>query len=116
MFIEARLATEVRPSAVVIPEDAVIPLQGQNFVWVVKDGKASRRQVQLGVRTTGFVEVRTGVEPGEQVVVGGVAMLQEGAPVQARVVDRTPVRPGEPTAAPGDSQAPAPAAPAAGAE
>ena len=118
MFIEARLATEVRPSAVVIPEDAVIPLQGQNFVWVVKDGKAGRRQVELGVRTTGFVEVRAGIEPGEQVVVGGVAMLQEGAPVQARVVDRTPVRPGEQTAAPGDSQAPAPgpgqaAAPAA---
>jgi membrane fusion protein (multidrug efflux system) len=109
MFIEARLATEVRPSAVVIPEDAVIPLQGQNFVWVVKDGKANRRQVQLGVRTTGFVVVRTGVEPGEQVVVGGVAMLQEGAPVQARVVDRTPVRPGEQTAAPGDSQAQLPA-------
>ncbi len=90
MFIEARLATEVRPSAVVIPEDAVLPLQGQNFVWVVKDGKATRRQVQLGVRTPGFVEVRTGVEPGEQVVVGGVAMLQEGALVQAKVVDRKP--------------------------
>ena len=106
MFIEARLATEVRPSAVVIPEDAVIPLQGQNFVWVVKDGKAARRQVQLGVRTTGFVEVRSGVEPGEQVVVGGVAMLQEGAPVQAKVVDRTPVRPGEQTTAPSDTLAP----------
>ncbi len=90
MFIEARLATEVRPSAVVIPEDAVIPLQGQNFVWIVKDGKVTRRQVELGVRTPGFVEARTGVEPGEQVVVGGVAMLQEGAPVQAKVVERLP--------------------------
>ena len=48
MFIEARLATAVRPDAVVIPEDAVIPLQGTNFVWVVADGKASRRQVELG--------------------------------------------------------------------
>ena len=90
MFIEARLATEVRPAAVVIPEDAVLPLQGQTFVWVVQDGKATRKQVDLGVRTPGFVEARTGIQPGDQVVVGGVAMLQEGAPVQPTVVERTP--------------------------
>jgi membrane fusion protein (multidrug efflux system) len=93
MFIEARLATEVRPSAVVIPEDAVLPLQGQDFVWVVKDGKVKRQQVRLGVRTPGFVEARSGIAPGDQVVVGGVAMLQDGAPVQARVVERTPAPP-----------------------
>ena len=90
MFIEARLATEVRPQAVVIPEDAVIPLQGQDFVWVVRDGKATRQAVKLGVRTPGFVEARSGIQPGEQVVVGGVAMLQDGAPVQPKVVERAP--------------------------
>lgn len=90
MFIEARLATDVRPSAVVIPEDAVISLQGADMVWVAKDGKASRRQVTLGVRTPGFVEIRSGVEAGEQVVVGGLAMLQDGAPVAPTVVQRQP--------------------------
>jgi membrane fusion protein (multidrug efflux system) len=88
MFIEARLATAVRPSAVVIPEDAVVSLQGTDIVWVARDGKAARRQVTLGVRTPGFVEVREGIEAGEQVVVGGVAMLQDGAPVAPNVVER----------------------------
>ena len=92
MFIEARLATAVRPDAVIIPEDAVIPLQGTNFVWVVAEGKASRRQVELGVRTPGFVEIKKGVENAEQVVVGGQERLAEGAPVQAKLVDRRPVR------------------------
>jgi len=90
MFIEARLATAVRPNAVVIPEDAILPLQGSNFVWVVTDGKAGRRQVELGVRTPGFVEVKNGVQNAEQVVVGGQERLAEGAPVQAKVVDRRP--------------------------
>ncbi len=89
MFIEVRLATDVRPDAVVIAEDAVLPLQGSNFVWVVVDGKATRRQVELGVRTPGFVEVRSGVEAGEQVVVGGQERLAEGAPAAATVLDRT---------------------------
>jgi len=89
MFIEARLATAVRPSAVVIPEDAVVALQGSNFVWVVEQGKATRRQVDLGVRTPGFVEARSGVEAAEQVVVGGQERLGEGAPVMPKVVDRS---------------------------
>ncbi len=92
MFIEARLATAVRPSAVVVPEDAVLPLQGSNYIWVVTGGKATRRQVELGVRTPGFVEVRNGVEAQEQVVVGGQERLGEGVAVAAQIVDRTPVR------------------------
>jgi membrane fusion protein (multidrug efflux system) len=88
MFIEARLATEIRPQAVVVPEDAILPLQGSTFVWIVRDNKASRRQVGLGIRTTGFVEVRSGVDAGDQVVVGGLERLSEGAPVNATVVDR----------------------------
>ncbi len=95
MFIEARLATAVRPNAVIIPEDALIALQGSTFVWVAADGKATRRQVDIGVRTPGFVEARTGVEAAEQVVVGGQERLGEGAPVSPKIVDRTPVRPQE---------------------
>ncbi len=90
MFIEARLATAVRPKAVVIPEDAILPLQGATFVWVAVDGKASRRPVELGVRTPGFVEATSGVEAGEQVVVAGQERLSDGAPVAAKVVERTP--------------------------
>jgi membrane fusion protein (multidrug efflux system) len=96
MFIEARLATAVRPNAVVIPEDAVLPLQGASYVWVAKDGKATRRQIQLGVRSPGFVEARSGVEGGEQVVVGGQERLSEGAPVAPKVVERAATRPSGP--------------------
>src|SRR5882762_532388 len=77
MFIEARLVTAVRPTAIVIPEDAVVPVEGSSSVWVVVEGKADRRQVTLGVRTPGFVEV-TGVKAGEQVVIGGLELLAPG--------------------------------------
>ena len=95
MFIEVRLATAVRPQAVIIAVVAVLPILGSSFVWVVQDGKATRRQVELGVRTPGLVEVRSGVEAGEQVVVGGQERLAEGAPVQAKVIDRTRATPSE---------------------
>lgn len=88
MFIEARLATNIRPNAVVVPEDALLPMQGATFVWVVKDSKANQRQVTVGVRTAGWAEVQSGVEAGDQVVVGGAERLFPNAPVMARVVER----------------------------
>lgn len=84
MFIEARLAVATREGAVVVPEAAVQPLRTANVVWAVVDGKASRRVVQLGVRSEGTVEVLSGVEPGELVVVGGLERMGEGMAVAAR--------------------------------
>jgi multidrug efflux pump subunit AcrA (membrane-fusion protein) len=60
----------------------------------VVGGKASRRVVQLGARSRGMIEVLSGVSPGEQVVVGGLERMNEGAPVMGR-----------PRAAPADSAA-----------
>jgi membrane fusion protein (multidrug efflux system) len=84
MFVEARLATQTREGAVVIPEDAVQPLRTANVVWAVVDGVATRRVVQLGARTQGFVEILSGVEPGEIVVIGGLERMAEGMPVAPR--------------------------------
>jgi membrane fusion protein (multidrug efflux system) len=84
MFIEARLATSTRASAVVVPEDAVQPLRTANVVWAVVNGQASRRVVELGARSQGTVEVLSGVNPGELVVVGGLERIGEGMPVDPR--------------------------------
>ena len=88
MFIEARLATDIRPNAVVVPEDALLPVQGATFIWVIKGGKADRRQVSVGVRTAGWAEIQGGVEAGDSVVVGGGERLFPSAPVMARLVER----------------------------
>jgi len=88
MFIEAHLVTEVRPNAVVVPEDAVIALQGATFAWVVVDGKADRRTVVIGQRSPGYVELLSGVKAGEQVIVGGQERIGPGSPVMPSVVNR----------------------------
>jgi membrane fusion protein (multidrug efflux system) len=81
MFMEARLATATRASAVVVPEDAVMPLRTTNVLWAVVDGKAVRREARLGARSQGYVEVLTGIEAGELVVVGGLERMMEGMSV-----------------------------------
>lgn len=88
MFIEARLVAELRPNAILVAEDAILPLEGATYVWVAKDGAAQRREVQLGVRIPGWVEVTSGVEGGEPVVVAGQERLSEGQPVAPTVLER----------------------------
>jgi len=96
MFAEARLATSVRLDAVTIPEEALLPAPGgRNAAWAVVDGTARRRDVTIGIRQAGRVEVREGLSAGEQVVVGGVLQLADGMPVKptpvaARSTGRAP--------------------------
>jgi membrane fusion protein (multidrug efflux system) len=104
MFIEARLATATRLNAIVVSEDAIQPLRTANVVWAVVNGQASRRVVQLGARAQGVVEIMSGVQAGEQVVVGGLERMAEGMPVAPRprtasgtnVADTTALRPATP--------------------
>jgi membrane fusion protein (multidrug efflux system) len=75
-----------------------------NHVFVADGGRAVRRPVTLGVRSTGFVEVTTGLAAGEQVVIGGQDRLQDGALVRAVTAPTVASR----DAAPGAARAGAP--------
>ncbi|HEX5004361.1 MAG TPA: efflux RND transporter periplasmic adaptor subunit [Gemmatimonadales bacterium] len=86
MYLDLRLSAEVRPNAVVVPEESILPLQGANFVYVVRDGKAARRQVGIGIRAPGIAEIRSGLDAGDTVVVGGQERLQDGMAVTAKPV------------------------------
>lgn len=61
--------------AVSVPEESVIPTAGKNFVFVVKGDEAERREVTLGLRRPGYVEITEGVAAGERVVVQGAFRL-----------------------------------------
>lgn len=71
--------------AVMIPEEAVIAQGNRTFVYVVADGKAVVRDVTLGLREIGAVEVADGLSPGEAVVIRGTQRLRDNAPV--RILD-----------------------------
>jgi membrane fusion protein (multidrug efflux system) len=82
LFMTVELTLEQRDRAVIIPEEALDPMGERNFVYAVRDGRARRVEVQLGLRLPGEVEIRQGVQPGEQIVVRGLQRLREGAPVR----------------------------------
>jgi membrane fusion protein (multidrug efflux system) len=82
MFARLSITTSVHKGALVIPEQALIPKGDDNFVFVVRDGKAVFQKVGLGLRTPGSVEVTSGLAANEPVVIAGIMKLQDGAAVK----------------------------------
>ena len=71
------------PRAVIrLPAAAVKTDGGASVVWVVRDGKLTRRVVQTGPVSAGFLEVRSGLNGGEQLLVSGVDAPAEGMKVK----------------------------------
>lgn len=81
MFMTVKLQGEVSP-ALLVPENAIVPEQGNTFVFVVDNGGATRRQVKLGKRRPGVVEIVDGLKEHERVVVEGTQNLRDGGPVR----------------------------------
>jgi len=124
MFARVNAVFGERAQAMVIPEEAIVPFGGRQFVIKVVDGpepdsKVSQRvEVKLGIRRPGQVEIVEGLRPGDTVVVAGQQRLQrDGSPLRVVDVPRPPSdgagggRPGGGQAAgPGGGQAAGPAA------
>lgn len=81
MFMHVTLELQSRLT-VVVPEQAIVPQAGKSYVYVVDDGAAKRREVALGMRSPGLVEIAEGVRPGEIVVTSGLQRLRDGSRVQ----------------------------------
>ena len=104
-FVNARVLVDVLQEALLAPAEAVQRGPQGPFMYAVKEGKAQLKRVQLGATEGGTIVVKSGVEPGDAVVVDGADKVQDGARVDAK----------ERTAAPAGGGAPGRGAPGGGA-
>ncbi len=82
LFVRVTVSLGVKQDTIVIPEQAIWPIGQDKTVYVVVDGKAQQRIVELGARQPGAVEIIAGLEAGEIVVTAGQMKLYEGAAVR----------------------------------
>ena len=96
MFLTAKLSIDSRDNAVLVPEEALISRGAIHFVFIVRDGKASRTRVKIGERLIGEVEILEGVSAEDTLVVRGLQKIRDGSKVE-------PIKPGQPQPSKGTS-------------
>lgn len=128
MFARVTAIFGVNDAALVVPEESIVPQGGRQFVVLVvpptevptatdlpadTQWVSLRREVKLGVRRQGKVEISDGLNEGQTVVVAGQQRLQkDGTPLRVIEVGKPPAAGG--AGAPGNAAPGAPAATATG--
>lgn len=87
MFARVEVLVGTHRNAIQVPIDAVSRLEDSQYVYIVREGKAQRVPVEIGVRDENRVEITKGLAGLEQVIISGKDLVHEGAPVQTQAAD-----------------------------
>jgi len=77
MFVEVTLIGERREGVPVVPRRALTDRGGRRVVFVLRGQRVEQRAVEVGLGDDEIVEIRSGVEPGDRVVVRGLETLTD---------------------------------------
>lgn len=78
MFANVQLVTGDSVQALTVPQAAVVQKQGLYYVFILENGKAIQRQIEIGEVTGNTIAVKSGIKPGEQVIVTSVSRIKDG--------------------------------------
>ena len=73
-----QIPTKSPQDLVIIPQDALVPLNGGYVVFVAKEGRAEQRIVTLGGAVQDKVVILKGIVAGEEVITKGNEILSDG--------------------------------------
>lgn len=82
MSARVNIAVDAREDVIAVPDAALQAEDGQAYVYVVDQGTAHKRPVEVGLSGGGWTEILSGLAPGEQVVISGQAAVANGARVR----------------------------------
>jgi HlyD family secretion protein len=82
MSAVADLRVRTAVDAMSVPAAAIVRDGVQDTVWFVQDGRARRRTVTLGAQGEDAVQVLSGLQLGDEIVVSGADQVSEGKKVR----------------------------------
>jgi RND family efflux transporter MFP subunit len=105
-FAEVKITLTSQRQYPMIPEMSARPSERGFLAYIVQGDAVKERKLELGLHTTdGFVEAKSGVDPGDVIVTKGIEALSDGAKIRIAPVGGAPAAPGS-AAAPAGSGGP----------
>lgn len=88
-FANVQLPLQKIKDAIVIPTEAVVPIQNGKKVFISDNGKAKEIKVETATRTDAEILILSGLKAGDTVITTGVMTLKDEAPVKVRIQKTT---------------------------
>lgn len=85
--VDATIVVERRPGAVVVPTRSVVSRPAGEVVYRIESGHARQQTVETGKKGEGWIEIRKGLQAGEQIVNEGAHYLSDDVPVIMQAVE-----------------------------
>jgi len=82
MHAEVEIAAEIHKNKLLVPQDAILTRSQRKLLFVVEDGLAKWRYVEIGLENEDFAEILDGVKAGDKVIVEGHFTLAHDARVK----------------------------------
>ncbi|MEX1189124.1 MAG: efflux RND transporter periplasmic adaptor subunit [Bacteroidia bacterium] len=86
-FAEVSVPLANNENAIMVPTQCIVPVLKGQQVWVSKNGQAKPVDVQVGFRNDKFIEVTSGLSPGDTVITSGIMSLRPGTGVRVSSFD-----------------------------
>lgn len=86
MSARVNITVESAEDVLYIPETALVHESGSHYVYVARNGAAAKVPVELGLIASGRVEIASGLEEGDQVIISDLSFLSDGHPIRVTEV------------------------------
>jgi membrane fusion protein, multidrug efflux system len=87
-FAKVKLALSTMDDAILIPNEAVIPVLKGKMVFISENGKAKQIEVTAGTRTSKDIVITSGLKAGDTVLTTGAMSLKPDVPVKVKLIKR----------------------------
>lgn len=84
-FADIKLPLNIIKDAIVVPSQAIVPIQDGKKVYVANNGQAKEVMVDATTRTDSSILILAGLKPGDTLITSGVMSLKDEAPIKVKV-------------------------------
>ena len=87
-FADVELPLDIIKDAIVVPTEAIVPVQNGKKVFISQNGKAKEVMVETATRTDASILVLSGLKAGDTLLTSGVMILKNDTPVKVALAKK----------------------------
>lgn len=87
MWASLMLITEEKHDAIQVPTESIVPVMDEKRIWIARNGRADLIPITTGLRKAAEIEVLSGLNQGDTILITGLMQLRQGLPLNVNIAE-----------------------------